>query len=324
MVQLTWGTRLVGKLFEFAPEFSIATMTSEQIEQSQSPSPETNLLAQKFTNFIIGTAQAGVLVTERVFDGPACNLALRIYQPQHAANHPRPLIVYYHGGGWVLGNPQSSDWLCSTVARDVDAVVVSVGYRLAPKHKFPAAIEDCLSALIWSVDNAGSLDADSTRLGVMGDSAGANLAAVICLLANERGGPDINHAALFYPVMDGSMSTGSFQVNKDTIILSAADMAAFYGHYLPDGTDPLDWRVSPLYAPDLTGFPSTIIIVAGHDPLHDEGVQFATKLAEAGVPVYLKEYPAMPHGFISFPYFSRDAKPATAEVTASQRAVLHR
>ena len=322
MANLTWGTRLIGNLFRYAPEFSIANMTLEQIEQAQNPTGPPNPMADRITRMLVGSTVAGVTIMDQSINGPGGQLPLRIYTPDKAQAGPRPLIVHFHGGGWVLGNLQSSDWLASKVARDAGAVVVSVGYRLAPKHKFPAALDDCYAALEWAAREAASLGADADKIGLMGDSAGGNLAAVVCLLALERGGPAISHLALFYPVTDGSMSSQSYKVNKDAIILTAADMAAFYGHYLPDDTDPLDWRVSPLYAPDLSGFPSTIIIVAAHDPLHDEGIQFAEKLADAGVEVVLKEYPAMPHGFVSFPRFSRDAKPAVAEVTTAQRASL--
>lgn len=224
------------------------------------------------------------------------------------------MIIYIHGGGWVIGSVEMGDWMCSTTALEVDAVVVSIEYRLAPRHKFPAAVEDCYAALLWCSENAAALSADATRLGIMGESAGGNLAAVTCLLARERGGPQIRRQALLYPVTDGSISTPSYRHNKDAIILPAADMRAFYHHYLPAGAGPLDWRVSPLHAPHHAGLCPAIIIVAGHDPLHDEGVLYAEKLRACGVPVILKEYPAMPHGFANSPHLARDAAPALNEI----------
>jgi acetyl esterase len=323
MEQLTLGTRLIGRLLQYSPSFSIATMTLEQIERSQDPAAmDSNGSAARITSLILGGVQTGVSTTDRAIDGPAGRLPVRIYTPNSATPDLRPLIVYYHGGGWVLGTLSASDWLCSTIARDVDAVVVSVDYRLAPTHKFPAAVEDCYAALEWSHGAATELRADPERLGLMGDSAGGNLAAVTALLVAELGGPALKHLALLYPVTDGSMSTASYRENRDAIILSAADMAAFYGYYLPPDANALDWRVSPLYAPDLSGLPPTMVIIAGHDPLRDEGAEFARKLTAAGVPVTLKTYPAMPHGFISFPRFSRDARPAVAELATSQRASL--
>lgn len=322
MTDLTWGTRLIGSLFRYSPSASIATMTLEQIESSQDPDATNGAMTERITGFILGGLQPGVTASDRAIDGPDGRLPLRIYTPTQPADTPRPLIVYYHGGGWVLGTLPGSDWLCSTMARAVDAVVVSVGYRLAPRHKFPAAIDDCLVALQWSVAAAVELGADQARVGLMGDSAGGNLAAVTALQAAAQGGPALRHLGLIYPVTDGRMSSDSYRSNRDAIILSAADMATFYGYYLPPDVDPLDWRVSPLHAPALSGLPPTHIIVAGHDPLHDEGVAFAERLTAAGVPVTLKAYPAMPHGFISFPRFSRDAGPAVQALAASQRAAL--
>ncbi len=322
MTQLTRGTRLLGALFNSGPNLSIANMSLEEIEASQTAAPATNPLAQRFTTLLLGSARDGVAITEQTIDGPGGDLRLRMYTPEQTADLPRPIVLYFHGGGWVLGSLDASDWLCSTVAADLDAVVVSVDYRLAPRHKFPAGLEDCYAATVWCSQQGASLGADPERIGVMGDSAGGNLAAVVCLVARERGGPVISHQALFYPVTDGSMSSASYRDNRDAIILTAADMAAFYGHYLGPDDDPLDWRVSPLHAPDLAGLPPAIIITAAHDPLHEEGVAYARKLEQAGVPVTLIDYPAMPHGFATFPRFSRDAKPAAAAVVASQRAAL--
>ena len=301
------------------PGMSIAKMSLAQIEKSQSQVLPDHFLVKLF----LGGTQKGVQVTDRTITGPGGSLSLRIYTPGHVAPAPRPLVLHFHGGGWVLGNLRSGDWMCSTVARDADAVVISVDYRLAPGHKFPAGLEDCYAALTWARDNAASLDADSGRIGVMGDSAGGNLATVLCLLSKDRRGPQICHQALLYPVTDGRMSTGSYQTCKDGVILSAADMEAFYRYYLEPGMDPLDWRISPLHAADHSGLPPALIVVAGRDPLHDEGVLYAEKLAKAGVPVILKDYPQMPHGFASAPSLSRDTKPAFAAITRAQRAVFY-
>jgi acetyl esterase len=317
---LTRGARLIGALMKNAPNVSIANMTADQIEAAQSGAPAGPLVTA-FTSVLLGGVERGVAVSERVIDGPDGDLRLRVYSPERAAGSPRPLILYFHGGGWVLGSPEASDWLCSTVARDADAVVASVDYRLAPRHKFPAGLEDCYAATVWGSQEAASLGADPGRIGVMGDSAGGNLAAVVCLLARERGGPAIGHQALLYPVTDGSQSSDSYRANAEAIILTAADMRAFYGHYLGPDDDPLSWRVSPLHAPDLSGLPPAVVVTAGHDPLHNEGVAYARRLEQAGVPVTLHDYPAMPHGFLSFPRFSRDAGPAMAAVVRSQQTL---
>ncbi len=318
MEPLPLGMRLFGALMRLFPSFSISHMSPEFIEKSRGAALPHNPLL----DFFLGEIVHGVVVGERAIQGPGGPILLRIYTPQPVAAAPRPLIVYFHGGGWVLGSVRAGDWMCSIMARDVDAVVVSVDYRLAPRDKFPAAVEDCAAALVWCSENAASLGADAGKIGVMGESAGGNLAAVVCLWAKERGGPQIRHQALLYPVTDVTISTGSYEVNREAIILSAADGEAFLRYYLDTDSDPADWRISPLQAHDHAGLPPAIVVVAGHDPLHDQGVLYAQKLAAAGVPVLLKDYPAMPHGFANFPHLARDARPAFGEITRAQRAAF--
>ena len=326
MPKLAPGIHFVGAAMRQSSSASISRMSCEQLEKMRNMTPPTNPvikgLITPMSNLFMGGVQKGIEVEKRTITGPAGEIPLRLYTPTDALPGLRPLVVYFHGGGWVLGTAQMGDWMCSVTSRQVDAVVVSVDYRLAPWHKFPAGLEDCYAALKWCSENAASLGADASRIGVMGESAGGNLAAVVCLLAKERGGPAIKHQALLYPVTDGSMSTKSYRANQDAILLTASDMKAFYKYYLNSDTDPLDWRVSPLYAPDLTGLPTTIVLAAGHDPLHDEAVLYAEKLKAAGVAITLKEYLAMPHGFLNFPHISRDAKSAFNEVIHSQQAGL--
>jgi acetyl esterase len=228
------------------------------------------------------------------------------------------LVIYYHGGGFVFGDLRGGDWIAGTVAHDLDAVVVSADYKLAPKHPFPAGVEDCYEVLEWATANAASLGADASRVGVIGESAGGNLAAVVALMARERGGPAVHHQALLYPVTT-TQDTPSRLANADAFILTKADMDRFDELYAGDHTD---WRESPLLATSHAGLPPAIIIVAGHDPLHDDGVLYADALRADGVEVKLIDYPAMPHGFMNFPRFARDAAPAMKAVIASQRAVL--
>ncbi len=318
MEPLPLGMQFVGALFHLFPFASISKMSLEQIEKNQTAVIPHNPLI----DFFMGGIQKGIATEDRTIQGPGGPLRLRIYTPRAVTALSRPLIVYFHGGGWVLGSVESGDWMCSTVARDVDAVVVSVDYRLAPRHKFPAGVEDCYAGLAWCSENAALLGADAGRIGVMGDSAGGNLAAVMCLLAKERGGLKIRHQALLYPATDVSTSTASYQKNKDAIILTAADGDAFLRHYVETDTDLTDWRISPLCAADHSGLPPAIVVVAGHDPLHDQGVLYAEKLTAAGVPVCLNEYPAMPHGFLSFPHLARDAKAALNVIAQAQRAAL--
>jgi acetyl esterase len=231
---------------------------------------------------------------------------------------PRPLIVYFHGGGFVYGDLRGGDWLCGTVARDLDAIVVSVEYRLAPKHPFPAGVEDCYAATVWCARHATELGADADRLGVMGESAGGTLAAVVALMARDNNGPVLRHQALLYPSM-GAGDTESRRANADAFILTAADMKRFGELY---AGDPNDWRVSPIKAKSFEGLPPALIEVAEHDPLHDDGVLYAEKLRAAGVDVSLVNFPTMPHGFLNFPRFAKDAKPGVAKIVEAQRAAL--
>ncbi len=327
------GLRIGCRVFGLVPGSSIATMSREQVERLHASTTPPGRLVTFLVDRSVGVVRPGVSSTDRTIPGPAGELPVRVYTPAPASAAapsavaaatpaPRPVVVHFHGGGWVLGDLRGGDWICSTVARDVDAVVVSVGYRLAPEHPFPAAPDDCLAAVAWVRANAASLGADPDRLGVMGDSAGGNLAAVVSLLARDAGGPAIAHQALLYPVTDGSMSWDSYRTFRDAPILTAADMEAYFRYYLASGADPLDPRVSPLRAADHAGLPPAIVVVAGHDPLHDEGVAYADALRRADVPATLAEYPAMPHGFLTVPGFARDAPAAMAAVTAAQRAAL--
>lgn len=331
MEKLAPGIRFVGAAMRLSPATSISRMSPDQVARMQKIPEPTNPVAKRLSGsmltLMMGGVQKGIKVEDRTISGSGGegnNIPVRIYTPNYAATGLRPIVVYFHGGGWVLGSLRMGDWMCSVTARELDAVVVSVDYRLAPQHKFPAGLEDCYTALLWCSENAASLGANAESLGVMGESAGGNLAAVVCLLAKERGGPAIKHQALLYPAAGGSMETESCRVNKDAIILTAADMETYYNYYVNADTDPQDWRVSPLFAPDFSGLPPAIIVVAGHDPLHDDGIAYARKLEGAGINVTLKEYPAMPHGFLNFPHFSRDAKPAFNEVIRSQRRTLQK
>ena len=308
MEPLAPGMRRIGKIMRRMPGSSVAKATPEQIERNSGASaPEA------IASILMGKRPGTVSTEDRTVAG----IPIRIYTPTRAGS-ARPLIAYFHGGGFVFGDLRGGDWMCGAVADGLDAVVVSVDYRLAPKHPFPAGVDDCTTGLVWTVEHAAELGADPGRVGVMGESAGGNLAAVVALVARERGGPAVHHQALLYPVT-GAYDSESRRANADAFILTAADMARFDSLY---GGDRDDWRVSPLKAETLRGLPPALIVVAGHDPLHDDGVQYADALRAAGVPVELIDYPAMPHGFLNFPRFARDAKPAIEAVIESQRRAL--
>jgi acetyl esterase len=308
MEPLAPGMRRIGKVMRRLPGSSVAKSTPEQIARnSGARAPEF------MASILLGTRPKGVATEDRTADG----IPVRIYTPA-GVTAARPLIVYFHGGGFVFGDLRGGDWMCGNVAKDLDAIVVSIGYRLAPKFPFPAGVDDSYTGLLWAADHAEELGADAGRLGVMGESAGGNLAAVVALMARDNGTPTIRHQALLYPVT-GARDTESRRVNADAFILTTADMKRFDELYAGDQED---WRVSPLKAASLAGLPPALIEVAGHDPLHDDGVLYADALRTADVDVQIVGYPAMPHGFLNFPRFARDAKPAIAAVVDAQRAAL--
>jgi acetyl esterase/lipase len=199
----------------------------------------------------------------------------------------------------------------------VGAVVVSVDYRLAPRHRFPAAVEDSYAALVWAAEHAAGLGAGGP-VAVMGESAGGNLSAVLCLLARDRGGPALSHQVLLYPATD---MTAEHPATASTPFLSGPEMEAYRRHYLADA-DPSDPMVSPLLASDHHGLPPALIQVAEHDPLRADGIRYAAALRAAGVPVRLTEYVGMPHGYLNFPGLCRIAPQALAEICAEQTAAL--
>ena len=198
-------------------------------------------------------------------------------------DQPQPALVYFHGGGWVIGDLESHDQLCRALANAVPRIVVSVDYRLAPEHKFPAAVEDAIAATRWIAANAARLGIDAGRLAVGGDSAGGNLAAVVSLDARDRGGPRLVHQFLIYPGTDMRMGWPSLERHAQQLPLTRAGMHWFIAHYLRNDGDKTDWRASPLLASSLTGLPPALVITAGFDPLCDEGEAYAEALRKAGV-----------------------------------------
>ncbi|MFC4637665.1 alpha/beta hydrolase [Deinococcus hohokamensis] len=317
-VPLDSRIKALDSLLKKAPGLSVADLTAEEMIQRSGTSQSGPLF-----RLMTGWPRRGVRQEDRTIPGRAGAIPIRIYTPERPSRAPRPLVLAFHGGGWAQGTLDMADWMNSTVAADLDAVVVSVDYRLAPAHPFPAAVEDSFDALNWCAENKSALGAEG-RIGVMGESAGGNLAAVICLLAKEQGGPAVHHQALIYPATDlaGESESRRKYAKGDQVIITTADIDAFERFYIPEGTPRTDWRLSPLRAPSHRHLPPALILVAGHDALHDDGVHYAEVLRAAQVPVAVEEYPAMPHAFISFPYFSRDAGAAMKRVVAEQRKHL--
>ncbi len=255
-------------------------------------------------------------VEERTMPGPGGAIRLRLYWPNAAA--PVPAILYYHGGGHVIGSLDTHDLVARNLCAGAEALVASVDYRMGPEHKFPAAVEDSFAALQWVHANAAGLGADPGQLGVHGDSAGANLAAVAALMARDTGGPKLRLQSLVYPVGDYTLSEASYRKYAQGYgALTRDAMAWFRDHYLRSAADAEDWRASPLKAPSLAGVAPAIVITAECDVLHDDGEGYAAALRNAGVPVEYREYPGMIHGFLGMVPLVDDAINAQRQVWAA-------
>jgi acetyl esterase len=253
---------------------------------------------------------------ERLIPGPAAEIRLRLYWPDTAG--PVPAIVYYHGGGHVIGSLDTHDFIARNLCAGAGALLASVDYRMGPEHKFPAAVEDCFAALQWVHANAASLGADPGRIGVHGDSAGANLAAVVALMARDAGGPQLRLQSLVYPVGDYTLSGASYRKYAQGCGMLTPDAMAWFGrHYLRSPADAEDWRASPLKAPSHAGVAPAIVVVAECDVLHDDGESYAEALRRAGVPVEYREYPGMIHGFLGMVPVVDDAMNAQRQVWAA-------
>ena len=255
--------------------------------------------------------------------GPAGPLPARVYRPEAAAG-ALPTIVYFHGGGWVIGDLDTHDDQCRRICSATNAVVLSVGYRLAPEHPFPAAPDDCLAATRWAAEHVAELGGDAGRIAVAGDSAGGNLAAVVAQAARDAGGPPLAAQLLIYPGVDFSGSGyPSRDENATGYFLTREDMEWFAGHYVaePHRTDP---RASPILADDLSGLPPAVVVTAEFDPLRDEGEAYADALERAGVTVVRRRYGGLIHGFFDLCALSPAAAGAVAEVCADLRGLLAR
>ena len=245
-------------------------------------------------------------------------LALRLYHP--VAGKTLPILVFFHGGGWVVGSIDTHDTVCRHLAVAAECAVLSVDYRMGPEHKLPAAVEDCVAATEWAADNATTLGGDPMRIAVGGDSAGGNLAAVVSLALRDNGRPRLSYQLLIYPATDAGMTHSSFARFAEGHLLTRSTMRWFYEQYLSGPGDVADWRVSPLRAPNLAGVAPAYVLTAGYDPLCDEGDAYARRLEEAGVPVKHRRFDRQIHGFISNGKVIRAADPALDDAAAALRA----
>jgi len=229
-------------------------------------------------------------------DGPEGSLPVRVYYPE--ADGPHPTLVYFHGGGYVLGSLETHDALCRALTNAAECAVVSVDYRLAPEHRFPAAVEDAYFAVEWVANHGESVDLDPTRIAVGGDSAGGNLSAAVTLVSKDRGGPDLAHQTLIYPAVDSPV-TGeydSYEENAEGYFLEREGMEWFLEQYVDDEIHLRNEYFAPILA-DLSGVPPASVVTAGFDPLRDEGQAYAAKLEAAGVEVHTHHFEDMIHGF---------------------------
>ena len=257
-------------------------------------------------------------VEDRKIPVPTGDIPVRIYTP--AGKAPLPVLCWFHGGGWVLGDLDGADATCRQIAKAAGCAVVSVDYRLAPESKFPTAAEDCYAATKWVAANAGALGVDAGRISIGGDSAGGNLTAVVALMARDRGGPALRLQLLVYPVTDATYETKSYRDNAEGYLLTRDSMVWFWNHYLRNDADKANPYASPLRAANLAGLPPALVITAEFDPLRDEGEAYAKRLEAAGVKTKLSRYDGTIHGFFAMTGFIDLGKKAVAEAAEALKA----
>lgn len=287
--RLTWRTAILLKLVKAA--------RIELFRENDPPEVSRSTSKEKSAPFK-GRPPALARVEDREIPGPGGTIPVRIYTPGHEPLCP--VVVYFHGGGWFMGDLDTHDVLCRKLALASASIVVAVDYRLAPEHPFPAAVDDAYAAVAWASANAGTIGGDPGRIAVAGDSAGANLAAVVTILARDRKGPSIAAQVLFYPATDMTeFATDSHRAFAEGYYLTRRYLEVFRSLYAPDPKDWSDPRISPLLAPSLADLPPAVVVTAGFDPLRDEGEAYASRLAADGVPVVRKRCDGIIHGFLT-------------------------
>ena len=312
---LGWRVRLLGAAISHTTG-PVATMTAvrrQALRQRQPP--------QLLVEYLNGKRCAQASSIDSVAPTPDCGIPVRIYRPAGPTLAPAlPIVIAFHGGGWVFGDLSTAEWLFSAVAAHAHALVVAVNYRLAPEHPAPAARRDAIAVTAWAAAHARQLGGEPGRIAVLGESSGATLAATVALAARDFGGPDITYQALLYPITDLTLSSPSVREMPHQPILHSADLEAYVKLYLGRGQDPTDPHLSPLLAEDHSHLPPALIITADHDPLRDDGRRYSERMQQSGVPVQHLEYRNSPHGFFSFPNICHAAQPGLTELTTT----LHR
>ncbi|UUO00369.1 alpha/beta hydrolase [Mycolicibacterium novocastrense] len=265
-----------------------------------------------------------VRAQDRTVDGPGGPIPVRVYRPPTETDSPLPVVVFFHGGGWSVGDLDSYDGTARRHAAEAEAVVISVDYRLAPEHPYPAAVDDVWAVTQWAAASADELEVDASRLAVAGDSAGGNLAAVVAQLARDAGGPQICYQLLWYPATTWDTSLPSFAENADAPILNLDAVGGFSRWYVGDmDLSDMPSTLAPARAKDLTGLPPAYIAVAGHDPLRDDGARYAELLSAAGVRVELHNAESLVHGYLGYAGVVPAATEATERGLRALRTALH-
>ena len=287
------------------------------------PPPEARVAFLSGRTVLQPTPAEVASVRDFTIPGPECEIPVRLYRGiGTAADAKLPCLVYYHGGGWVIGDLDSHDVLCRRLANDAGCAVLSVHYRLAPEHKFPAAFDDSVAAMHYAVAHADQIGADPAKIAVGGDSAGGNLAAAAALAARDAG-IALTNQILIYPVTDLAMTHGSYARVTDGFPLVNRTMVWFIDHYLRNEADKYDWRASPLRAASLAGTASATVIVAAHDPLADESLAYAKRLEQDGVLVTSHYFSGQIHGFVSMGKMLRGAEMAVRTAALALRLTWH-
>ena len=263
---------------------------------------EVRAMVTASSEMLAGTPVEVGSIVDRTIQAGGLAIPVRIYTPSGEHRRALPVVLYFHGGGFAAGSLDTHAPTARYLCQNANAIVVAVGYRKSPEHRFPAAVDDAIAATEWVAANAREIGGDGTRIAVAGDSAGGNLAAVVCHLAKARGGPRIAYQALFYPVVDMTLSSSPSRVQYGggDFFLSNRDMDWFRDLYLTDPSEASDPRASPLLAKDVSGLPPALIIAAGCDVLRDEGCAYAERLRAAGVPVEYRCFEGTIHAFMSF------------------------
>jgi acetyl esterase len=296
---------------------TIAALNLKPIKDS---TPAEAREAMRTRTAALGPVEDVPAVADHRVPVPGGEITVRVYAP--AGVGPHPVLVFYHGGGWVIGDLYTHDGLCRSIVNAAGCAVASVDYRLAPEFTFPVAVEDSYTALKWVAANAPRLGLDSARVAVGGDSAGGNLAAVMALLSRDRRGPRILLQVLVYPVTNHDFGTTSYRENATGYVLTTEDMRWFWRHYLSREEQGQEVSASPFRAKSLADLPPALVITAGCDPLRDEGEAYAARLRDAGAPVTLTQYPGMFHGFLRMTRILDQARAALDEVAGALRKAL--